>query len=333
MPALSFIIPVYNVERWVPGCLESVVQQGFEDYEVILVDDGATDGSPQICDEYAARYPQIRVIHQENQGLSGARNTGIREAKGEYVYFVDSDDFLVPNSLSKVLEIALSNDADVAGFNSLGGSREELVAKSTLINNENRVSSEVMNGDEYIATRNYLTTVWWYIIKREYLLSLGLSFPLGRHLEDGSFTPFVLFQAKRIIHVEATVYCYVTQQGSIMHNRDRKRQFAMLADYAFAAKNLTDEHKKRCGEMSAKTSGRWMGLANSYIFFGLIKALRLGEAKYMIEHLKSLGLYPFERLYEADYPGVKFKVLHWLMNHELLWRFLSLPFKIVNRYK
>ncbi len=330
---LSLIIPVYNVERYLPMCLESVVRQGLEDYEAIIVDDGSTDGSSKICDEFALQYPQIRVIHQENQGLSGARNTGIKNAKGKYVYFVDSDDFLVPNSLSKVLEIALSHDADVAGFNSLGGVREELVVKSALINNEKADSSRVMSGDEYIATHNALTTVWWYIIKRTYLLSLGLSFPLGHHLEDGSFTPFVLFQAKRIIHIKATVYCYVMQPGSIMHNRDRKRQYSMLADYAFAAKNLTDEHVRRGSEMSPKTSDRWMGLANSYIFFGLIKALRLGEAKYMIKHLKSLKLYPFERLYEEDYPGKKWKLLHWLMNHELLWRIISVPFKIANCYK
>lgn len=329
MLSISIIIPAYNVERYLGQCLDSVFHQGLDDFEVILVDDGATDGSPQICDEYAARYPQIRVVHQENKGLSGARNTGINHAKGQYVYFVDADDFLVPGSLCKVVDTALQNDADVVCFGSINGTRQKLMEKSERVNNASIKSSDILNGDDYITSHNFLATVWWYFIKREYLQSLGLTFPVGHCLEDGSFTPFILLHAKRIIHVETMVYCYVIQLGSIMHNKDRNRNFNMLSDYAFAARNLVDEHE-RCGEaMSETTSNRWMGLANSYIFFGLLKALRLGESHYMIKHLKSLRLYPFEKLYVVDYPEKKWAVLHWLMSHELIWRLLSLPFKII----
>ncbi len=330
---LSLIIPVYNVERYLPMCLESVVQQGLEDFEAILVDDGSTDDSSKICDEYAARYPQFRVIHQENHGLSAARNVGIKNAKGKYVFFVDSDDFLAPGSIGQVLENALRQDVDVACFGSISGEREELTAKSASLDNKHCGSSEVMDGDEYIATHNFLATVWWYIIKREYLQSLNLLFPQGRRLEDGCFTPFVLFHAKRIVHIDAVVYCYVVQHGSIMHNKNRQRNFNMLSDYAFAARTLTDGFERNCERMSAQTSGRWMGLANSYSFFGLLKALRLGEAKYMIKQLKSLKLYPFNRLYEVDYPGKKWKLLHWLMNHERIWRAFSVLFKIIKPYK
>lgn len=330
---LSLIIPVYNVERYLPMCLESVVQQGLDDYEAILVDDGSTDGSSKICDEYAARYPQFRVIHQENQGVALARNRGISEARGEYILFLDSDDFLVPESIGQVLANALQHEVDIACFGSISGEREELTARSASLENKHCGSSRVMNGDEYIATHNFLATVWWYIIKREYLQSLNLLFPQGRRLEDGCFTPFVLLHAKRIIHIDAIVYCYVRQHGSIMHNKDRQRNFEMLSDYAFAAKTLSDGYERNRGRMSAQTSGRWMGLANSYSFFGLLKALRLGEAKYMIKHLKSQKLYPFEMLYEVDYPGKKWKLLHWLMNHERIWRAFSLLFKIIRPFR
>ena len=115
--SISIIIPVYNVERYLPVCLESIVQQSMDDYEVILVDDGSTDSSGPICNEYADRHPQFRVIHQQNQGISAARNAGVVESKGKYLLFLDSDDFLVPNSLSKLLELANKNDLDVLGFN------------------------------------------------------------------------------------------------------------------------------------------------------------------------------------------------------------------------
>ena len=330
---LSIIIPVYNVERYLAACLESVVQQKLTDFEVILVDDGSTDRSGKICDEFAERHHKFRVIHQDNKGVSVVRNVGIKNAKGKYVYFVDSDDFLVPSSLNRVLACAVQNNVDVACFGSISGEREELTARSASIGNKDCGSSGVMNGDEYIATHNFLATVWWYIIKREYLQSLNLLFPQGRRLEDGCFTPFVLLHAKRIIHIDAIVYCYVMQHGSIMRNKDRQRNFDMLSDYAFAARNLTDGYERNCNRMSAQTSGRWIGLTNSYIFFGMLKALRLGEAKYMIEYLKSIRLYPFGELYEVDYPGKKWKLLHWLMNHELICQLLSFPFKILKVYK
>lgn len=333
MYSFSFIIPVYNVERYLPSCLESVVQQDLDDYEVILVDDGSTDGSRIICDEYAARYPQFRVIHQKNQGVASARNRGITESKGNYLMFLDSDDFLVPGSLPQVLAKVLQQDIDVACFNTISGERDVLVTKNFSTDNSELKTSHVMNGDEYIASHNFFATVWWYITKREYLQSLNLTFPEGHRLEDGSFTPFVLLHANRIMHIDTSVYCYVIQPGSIMHNKERERNFNLLADYAFAGNNLTDEYERSKNKMSQQTADRWKGLANSYLLFGMLKALRLGESKYMINHLKSIQLYPFGKLSEVDYPGKKWKVLHWLMNHEIICRILTVPFKIIKLYK
>ena len=329
----TIFTPTYNRAYLLPRLYESLKKQTFKNFEWLIVDDGSTDRSGKICDEFAERHHKFRVIHQDNKGVSVVRNVGIKNAKGKYVYFVDSDDFLVPSSLNRVLACAVQNNVDVACFGFIGGEREELTARSASIGNKDCDSSGVMNGDEYIATHNFLATVWWYIIKREYLQSLNLLFPEGRHLEDGCFTPFVLLHAKRIIHIDAIVYCYVMQHGSIMHNKDWQRNFDMLSDYAFAARNLTDGYERNCNRMSAQTSGRWIGLTNSYIFFGLLKALRLGEAKYMIEYLKSIRLYPFGELYEVDYPGKKWKLLHWLMNHELICQLLSIPFKILKVYK
>lgn len=101
---LSIIIPVYRTQDTLERCLESILQQSFTDYEMILVDDGSDDGSPQLCDEYARKDARIRVIHKENGGLSDARNAGIREARGEYITFVDSDDTMVDNTLENLIQ-------------------------------------------------------------------------------------------------------------------------------------------------------------------------------------------------------------------------------------
>ena len=115
---LSIIVPVYNVEEYLPHCINSLLDQGLTEkqYEIILVNDGSTDNSPVICQSYVDKYPFIHCYSQKNQGLSGARNTGMKHVKGKYVQFVDSDDFLQPNSIKAVLEAAEKYDADLAFF-------------------------------------------------------------------------------------------------------------------------------------------------------------------------------------------------------------------------
>jgi len=114
MIKLTIVIPVYNVEKYIEKCINSILIQKLRDYEIILVDDGSTDNSGNICDKYAGKYNHIKVIHQMNKGLSGARNTGIREAKGEYLMFIDSDDFI--NEKIKLEEVINELKEDVIQF-------------------------------------------------------------------------------------------------------------------------------------------------------------------------------------------------------------------------
>ena len=117
MAKFSVIIPVYNVEKYLDTCMESVLCQSFSDFEVLLIDDGATDSSGAMCDAWAVKDTRIRVIHQENQGLSGARNTGIREASGDYLMFLDSDDWWAgPDVLEKVARRIDKTHPDVLSF-------------------------------------------------------------------------------------------------------------------------------------------------------------------------------------------------------------------------
>ena len=110
---ISIIIPVYNVEKYLRVCLDSVINQSYSDYEVIMVDDGSTDSSPAICDEYCQKDSRFTVIHQENMGLASARNTGIRAAKGQYLYFIDSDDCIHPDLLKIMVSAAEDYDANL----------------------------------------------------------------------------------------------------------------------------------------------------------------------------------------------------------------------------
>ena len=113
-PLISVIVPVYNVEKYLRTCVDSILVQSYSALEVILIDDGSTDGSPQICDQYAQQDPRIQVIHQKNAGLSAARNAGIDICRGEYLTFIDSDDFIHERFVELLLNACLSNNADIA---------------------------------------------------------------------------------------------------------------------------------------------------------------------------------------------------------------------------
>ena len=114
MPLISIIVPVYCVEKYLSSCVESLIDQTYPNFEIILVDDESPDNCPAICEDYASRYDNIRVIHQKNKGLSGARNSGMNKAYGELYTFVDSDDSVKPDMLHKLYKTLSENSADIA---------------------------------------------------------------------------------------------------------------------------------------------------------------------------------------------------------------------------
>ena len=117
MPYFSIILPIYNVERYLEECIRSILNQGYQNYELILVDDGSTDNCPAICDAYAAQFDQIRVLHKRNGGLSSARNVGTEEARGMYIWWVDSDDRIEPGALEILYGVTSREEPDIVKFN------------------------------------------------------------------------------------------------------------------------------------------------------------------------------------------------------------------------
>lgn len=325
--SISIIIPVYNVERYLPVCLESIVQQSIEDFEAILVDDGSTDGSGKICDEYAARYPQFRVIHQENHGVAFTRNRGVSESKGEYILFLDSDDFLVPDSIPRLLELTSDNNLDILGFSLINVTEE--CNESPIKQSEMQDHVEVMSGFEYMARNNYVAQVWWYIVRRELIVENDIKFPVGHMLEDAAFNVRLFSRAQRMAQVPNAIYCYRQRSESIMHNRDMEHQQRLMWDYLYAASDMGTVLNDVGSDMNIDCYNRCRSRRDSYVLFGAIRAFKLGRVKEFLQEAKTLKLYPFERLGEKDYPGAKFKVLHWCITKAWIWKSLSFIYKLV----
>ena len=211
---ISVIVPAYEVEKYLSECISSLLSQVFQDFEIIIIDDGSTDGTSQLCDKYKS--PKIKVIHQKNAGLSAARNIGIKQSKGEYLAFIDGDDIVAPNFLSRLLEAAEGASAEIAICDFL-----EFTDKipQTASNGRQKIySSEEVVKELLISQENYYIIACNKLYKKE--LFKGIEFPVGKLHEDNLTTYKLLARASKITTLSDKLYFYRRREGSIMAEQD-----------------------------------------------------------------------------------------------------------------
>ncbi len=234
-PEISVIIPVYNVEKFIHACIDSVLAQTFRAYEIILVDDGATDQCPAICDAYAKAREQICVIHQKNGGLSAARNTGLAAAKGNYVYFLDSDDLIVPHALQTLYDIAQSKQADAVLFEACvidEAGRPINHPDDTDYYNRSAVYEACRHGRQLfrdmLQNGDYLPAVPLIFLRRAVVKH---AFVPILH-EDELFTPKLLYSIERACTCKDALYVRRLRAASITTEAKNHRHFCGMATAA-----------------------------------------------------------------------------------------------------
>lgn len=212
-PLVSIIVPIYKVEAYLRRCLDSIVNQTYTNLEIILVDDGSPDNCPQICDEYAAKDNRIIVIHKENGGLSDARNTGLDICKGEYISFVDSDDWVNERYIEILFNLAIKEDADIAIGEHEKTYNEQIPFQRIIEKNRILFPLEAI---EILFQRKHLSFILsWGKLYRKHLFS-NIKFPKRKFHED-EFTSFILFyNANKIVHTSKILYYYYQRNDSIM---------------------------------------------------------------------------------------------------------------------
>lgn len=228
---ISVVIPVYNVEKYLNECIESVLNQTYKDYEIILVDDGSTDSSGHICDDYMTADSRVRVFHQKNGGLSAARNTGLNEAKGEYIYFLDSDDYIENHTLEYLVEASVKENADVVFFDGdvfFDGCEDD----QSVLGYSRRECYKTQKGREMLLqlllNEEYRTAVPLMFYRKEYLTNHNLWFLDGILHEDELFT-FLVFNADGVIaHCHEQLYARRIRPGSIMTSSKMLRRYESL---------------------------------------------------------------------------------------------------------
>ncbi len=230
---LSIIIPAYNVGNTLKRCLESVLGQNIDDCEIILVDDGSTDKSAQICDEAAAKDNRIKVIHQTNQGLSEARNSGLNVAKGEYITFVDSDDYLAADTYQPLID-RLDSDKSIDFIEYSVYERTGNILKEHVLQ---LPEFEYTDMREYwLSGHAYLHTYAWNkVYKRE--LFENVRYPKGKTFEDVFTLPLILQNCKKVVTTEHGLYYYKWNKSGITATAKGNDLIALLRAHEAAFKN------------------------------------------------------------------------------------------------
>ena len=298
MTKLSFIVPVYNVAPYLRKCVDSLIAQDYEDYEIILVDDGSTDDSGTICDELAAAYENIRVIHQQNGGLSAARNAGLKAAEGEYICFVDSDDYWEENVLGGLMEQVEREKLDVLRFdyqNVRATDAGHLDARRLdyEVFEPNKTpryidrKNEIVDGETYLNTRmGYACYAVMFIVRRE----IVPEFKVGIYFEDTEWTPRMLLNAKRVNSTPKIVYNYFWRNGSItkVYSKDHiQKKIQSLMQVNLSLRNLLQHLNDK----------RWINgciADNVFAILNNVATYNYESASYWIDIIKQHRMLPLQ---------------------------------------
>lgn len=290
---LTFIIPVYNVEKYLAKCLDSILVDNEFTGQVICVNDGSTDRSGKILEKYAEKYPNIEIVSQPNAGLSAARNAGIKAANGEYVCFLDSDDYWQPNVLKGLLEQIERDKLDVLRFRfqNVNENYEVFNPYKRDHSNDNDYAEVPIDGVSFLnqrmGTQCYAAM---FILRRELLY--GCLFIPGIYFEDTDWTPRMLCKAKRVASSDAVVYNYLMRTGSITNAVDRTKKQKVLDDKIRLIRTLQQQ------AVDLKKSGRYNKWYKEMIAATVISIIEMlsvefyKERKSYMEQLTQLNIYP-----------------------------------------
>lgn len=242
-PLISVIVPVYNVEQYLDRCVESIVNQTYQNLEIILVDDGSTDSSGKKCDEWSKLDDRIVVIHKENGGQAEARNFGLERATGEYIGFVDSDDCIDTSMYKGMLEIAFEKNADMVGCDRVlfdeNNSPEYMIdkAESNLIEFSREEAIE-----DIITESHFQSTVWSLLTKAD--IAKSVMFDVGKIHEDILWPFRAMLKSKKIVYTDKRYYAYFQRNESTMGKRYSAKRFDALDALKIRAGYARDYYPK-----------------------------------------------------------------------------------------
>ena len=294
---LSIIVPVYNVDKYLVKCLDSLLMQDIPktDYEIIIVNDGSTDSSLTIAENFKSKHANISLISQENGGLGAARNTGIRVAKGKYLMFVDSDDYLEPDSLNELLTKIESEELDALRFNYENTDENYNIIPKKHNALFNVVYDEkIVSGEEFISDYlGWACYVCVFVFRRDLIKRNELYFNEDIYFEDVEWLFRVLMKSSRISSYNKHIYNYLQRQGSITQSTEKRKQHKIIDDKLFIVQFLISQKQ----DNKKSKLNQWIDGMISLTFIGIIALVyrTLPEKKTdVMNFIKQHRLKPFK---------------------------------------
>lgn len=317
---LSIIIPLYNAEKYIKQCLNSVLKQNIpvQEYEILVIDDGSTDSTFSLTKEVTKSFNHIHLYSQKNKGVSCARNRGLQLAKGQYIYFIDGDDYIALNTLKILIDKAIINNLDILEFSNIRTQSRDLKnskPKNSAINELN-----ILKGNKYIASRFFHDAVWVYFYKRDFLLKTKLQFIEGRTKQDMFFNAELVSIAERVAFYPLDTYRYVINPNSISTRKDPKGLRRSIEDFIFITL-LYNKLIRKLENKNVNTS--ILKQKQQTQLFNICKGLlqsdyKTYEIKKVLDTLKSENIYPLKAYYgKVNYR----KYLTYLFNRKKLFYF------------
>lgn len=305
---ISIVVPVYNVEKYLERCIDSILEQTFEDFEILLVDDGSKDSSGSICDELAKKDKRLRVFHKSNGGLSDARNYGLERIRGDYVTFIDSDDFIGKNYLKTLMDQMVENNADISMISSAAIYDDDPVPEET------EGKCYVMDGKtafKVLVCREMLSwSAWGKLFKKSIVKELR--FPKGYCYEDLHTIPYLISNSSIFAYCSKVEYYYIQRRDSIMHVVTLER----IKMWEKGIDKLQTYIKENCPENTMAGEAQIInGIFDNYIDFLLDNKLY----KKVARHMKKKYKYELQKSYSNTFLGRKRKLnaILFMLNSDL----------------
>ncbi|MDR1895902.1 MAG: glycosyltransferase [Prevotellaceae bacterium] len=336
---LSIIVPVYNVERFLAECIDCLVDQDidFADYEIILINDGSTDSSLIIANEYMTRFPNIVVYTNENNGQSYTRNYGISKSKGEFIYFIDSDDYIEHNSLGKLLFLMEKYNLDLCGFG-LKRVYERNLSHTLDWSCIDYGTPKILTGVQTISEHLYNNGVWWYILRKKVLTDNAIFFENFRTMEDGIFTTELLIMCQKVVILPLQLYYYFYNPNSTVTTANVHRRVKIIEDMHFAVIKFEYLIKLAINKGSDSYALKRIKIRQqSYVYFLLVRELK-NKTPYkkikerLLSIQKNTSAYPLV-FFNEEYHSFKYRIFTIILNKSFLIRMICLLNRIFNVIK
>jgi len=335
---LSIVIPAYNAEKYIENCIVSCISQDLDasDYEIVVVNDGSTDRTDKLVDSMSSEHNNIVQIFQENKGNGAARNTGVKNAKGKYIYFLDADDYIAHNTLGTLTSLVFEHGLDLLGFSSINVTDSDQILSKH--DDTNVKMDPVVNGIDFLGTYNYKAEVWWYLIKGSYYSESEVSFYDRKFVQDSYLTPTLFSKAKRTSFIVYDVHRYRKAAGSITRNKSVDHLTKHFKDLSFAIEKIYNLRKDLIdnGVTNEKALIRLHAKQQRYVLIVIVRFMRSRMPRknldQMLDKFSTLEAYPMDKFMSIpDYRSPSYMIATFIFNRKYLLYPLIALFRLVKR--